>query len=320
MSSISVLGAGAFGTALALSLARSGKTVSLVARSAEHADQMHRTHENTARLPGVRLPSEVIPTTELPSSPGVVLLVVPTQQLGAALLQHLDQLANKALVTCNKGIDIKTGKGPTSVVTSIVPTSGVAALSGPGFARDIATGLPTALTLACENPAIGTDLQNKLATDNLRLYRTTDVIGVELGGAIKNVMAIAAGLVMGVGLGESARAALITRGFAELTRFAVQRGARAETLAGLSGLGDLILTCTSTQSRNYAHGVLLGKGLEPSEGKTVEGVTTAQALARIALEQGLDMPITQTVARILNHEIAVQEAQTMLFARPMKEE
>lgn len=320
MTDVAVLGAGAFGTALAVSLARSGRKVSLVARSQAHVDAMMSTRENDSRLPGVNLPDGLMPTCDVPSKPCVVLAVIPTQQLGTVLSLHAGVLANKTIVTCNKGIDLKTGQGPTALVRSHVQGVPVAALSGPGFAHDIARGLPTALTLACDDKDLGGVLQTTLATENLRLYRTTDVAGVELGGAVKNVMAIAAGLVIGSGLGESARAALITRGFAELTRFAVGRGARQETLAGLSGLGDLILTCTSEQSRNYTHGLCLGRDGATPTGKTVEGVSTAQILAEIATKEGVDLPITQTVDAILNKKISVREAQAQLFARPMREE
>lgn len=320
MTDIAVLGAGAFGTALAVSLARSGRKVTLVARSKDHVDAMNVGRENTSRLPGVALPDTLIPSLSLPRASGVVLAVVPTQQLGSVLGIHSNSLSNKIVVACNKGIDLKTGMGPTAIIKSHVPDIPVAALSGPGFAFDIARGMPTALTLACQSNDVGGELQSMLATENLRLYRTTDVTGVELGGAVKNVMAIAAGLVIGGGLGESARAALITRGFAELTRFAVGRGARPETLAGLSGLGDLILTCTSEQSRNYTHGLCLGRdGVAPS-GKTVEGVSTAQILAELAIKEGVDLPITRTVDAILNQKISVREAQAQLFARPMREE
>ena len=320
MTDVAVLGAGAFGTALAVSLARSGRKVSLVPRSQAHVDAMMSKRENDSRLPGVNLPDGLIPTCDVPSKPCVVLAVIPTQQLGSVLSLHAEVLSNKTIVTCNKGIDLKTGQGPTALVQSHVQGVPVAALSGPGFAHDIARGLPTALTLACDDKDLGGVLQTTLATENLRLYRTTDVAGVELGGAVKNVMAIAAGLVIGSGLGESARAALITRGFAELTRFAVGRGARQETLAGLSGLGDLILTCTSERSRNYTHGLCLGRDGATPTGKTVEGVSTAQILAEIATKEGVDLPITQTVDAILNKKITVREAQAQLFARPMREE
>ena len=320
MTQIAVLGAGAFGTALAISLAEAGNDVTLVARNETHVAEMLRDRMNAARLPGARFPDGINPAKRIPSGAEVVLAAVPTQVLASALREHRSALAGKPVVSCNKGIDLETGEGPTGIITAHSAPSVVAALSGPGFAIDIARGLPTALTLACRDEVQGTLLQEQLSTQSLRLYRTTDVDGVEMGGALKNVVAIAAGVAMGANLGESARAALMTRGYAELTRFALWRGARPETLAGLSGLGDLVLTCTSEKSRNYSCGISLGRGEGLPKGKTVEGVSTAKVVSAIAHSAGIDLPVTQLVNAIVSGKCSVAEARDLLLSRPLKEE
>jgi len=229
-------------------------------------------------------------------------------------------LAARLLVACCKGMERGTGQRPTQVIADMVPDATSAMLTGPSFAHDIARGLPTALTLACANESIGEKLQARLTTPNIRLYRTTDVTGAELGGALKNVIAIACGVAIGAGLGESARAALMTRGFAELVKVAEMHGARAETLAGLSGFGDLVLTCTSEQSRNYRFGQSLGKGEVFDPDVTVEGAATAEALEELAREKGLDLPITRAVTALVRGELNVRDAMDMLLQRPLKEE
>ena len=217
-------------------------------------------------------------------------------------------------------MDLTSGLGPTGVIAANRPQATPALLTGPSFAADIARGLPTALTLACADTETGRDLQQLLSTDTLRLYRSGDTAGAELGGALKNVIAIAAGIVMGAGLGDSARAALMTRGFAEMTRFARARGAEPETLTGLSGLGDLILTCTSDLSRNFRHGLALGKGETPDPSFTVEGVATALAVHKLATDEGIDLPITAMIAAVVSGKLSVQHAVSALMARPLKEE
>lgn len=221
-------------------------------------------------------------------------------------------------MACCKGLSLETGAGPTAALAARDPHPAI--LTGPSFADDIARGLPTALTLACADPARGAALQAALAAPTLRLYRSTDVVGAELGGALKNVIAIGCGAVMGAGLGASARAALMTRGFAEMVRFATAQGARAETLAGLSGLGDLTLTCTSDLSRNYRLGTALGAGAAFDRSVTVEGAATARALARRAEAEAIDMPVTAAVLALLDGRADVREAMTELLARPAKEE
>lgn len=316
---IAVAGAGAFGTALAVALGRDGHQVRLWARDAGHVAEMTRSRRNESRLAGIVLPNSVSVTTQIAelTNAEVLLLVLPMQALGAFLVNHGSAVNGMALVACCKGVDLASLRGPTALIQQVCPNSPAAILTGPSFATDIAKGLPTALTIA------GADveaLQHLLSTPTLRLYRTTDMIGAELGGALKNVIAIAAGVVIGAGLGESARAALITRGFAEMQRFAIQFGARAETLSGLSGLGDLVLTCTSTQSRNLRFGLALGAGQNFDAHTTVEGVATAQAVSRLAETHAIDMPIAQMVARLVAHEIPLDQAIRRLMSRPLKEE
>lgn len=316
MSEIAVIGAGAFGTALAISLARDGRDVMLWAR--EPGD-MQTTRENTRRLPGFTLPVTVAVTGDLAeaATAPIILLATPLQTLSALLTEHAALFANQTLVCCSKGIDLATGQGPAEIIRSACPRATPAVLSGPSFAVDIAAGLPTALTLAADDPE---PLQHALSTANIRLYRSTDMIGVELGGALKNVVAIACGVAIGAGLGESARAALMTRGYAEMNRFARERGADPETLAGLSGFGDLALTCTSEKSRNFSYGLALGRGEPGAEGVTIEGKATAEAVSIAAKKAGVDMPIANIVVALTSGAINVNDAVGILLSRPLKEE
>jgi glycerol-3-phosphate dehydrogenase (NAD(P)+) len=312
---IAIAGAGAFGTALAVALGREGRAVTLWARDvAEMADR----RRNARYLPGVDLPETVTVTADRDvfARAEVVLLAVPMQALGGFVEANAALFGGKWLVACCKGVDMATLQGPSAVIRARCADAGIAVLTGPSFAADIARGLPTALTLAGADEA----LQARLSTPSLRLYRSADVVGAELGGALKNVMAIAAGVVMGAGLGDSARAALMTRGFAEMQRFALAKGARAETLAGLSGLGDLILTCTSAQSRNFRFGQAMGQGAAFDPTITVEGAATAVAVAKIAQRDGIDMPITQMIAALMAQEITLRQAIQALMSRPLKEE
>ena len=316
---IGIVGAGAFGTALAVALARDGRAVRLWARDVGHVAQMRKTGRNEARLPCVDLPENVSLTAHIADLTGAqaVLLSLPMQALQGFLATHGAHLNGLPLIACCKGLDLGTLRGPTAVITYACPDSPAAILTGPSFAADIARGLPTALTLAGGDEA----LQHLLSTPTLRLYRTSDVTGAELGGALKNVIAIAAGIVIGAGLGESARAALMTRGYAEMVRFGLRLGAREQTLAGLSGLGDLVLTCTSAQSRNFAHGLALGRGIAPVAA-TVEGVATAQAVVQQATRFGMvtSMPVAAMVAAVTTGKISVEEAVQSLMSRPLKEE
>ncbi|WP_299684660.1 NAD(P)H-dependent glycerol-3-phosphate dehydrogenase [uncultured Tateyamaria sp.] len=314
--SIAVLGAGAFGTALAIALGKAG-TVTLWARDSDHCAEMSRDRQNTRRLPDCPFPPDLRVSAHLETvlDTQTLLLALPMQALAGFVQRH--DLHDKTVVACCKGMDLTTGYGPSRILGG---ASRVAVLTGPSFASDIARGLPTALTLACADAATGVALQEQLSTGTLRLYRSTDVTGAELGGALKNVIAIGAGAVMGAGLGTSARAAFMTRGFAEMQRVAVSRGAEAETLMGLSGFGDLVLTCTSDQSRNYRLGHALGAG-QPFDGAiTVEGAATAQALVELAAAHALDIPVCAAVADLVAGRIDVQAAMARLLARPLKEE
>ena len=316
---IGVAGAGAFGTALAVALAVAGREVTLWARDAGHVAAMAEGRSNAARLKGVVFPPSLRVTGDLRgvARADAVLLALPMQALAGFLAQHGSALNGLPLVVCCKGIDLASLRGPTAMVQGLCPQSAVSILTGPSFAADIARGLPTALTLAGQGVEA---LQPLLSTATLRLYRSDDAVGAELGGALKNVIAIAAGVVMGAGLGESARAALITRGFAEMQRFALSQGAASDTMLGLSGLGDLILTCTSTQSRNLRYGMALGSGSAFDPTITVEGVATAQAIEQIAQNQSLDMPVSTMVARLIRQDITLDQAIHSLMSRPLRKE
>lgn len=319
---VAVLGAGAFGTALAVALARKGAKIGLWARDPDQAEAMRQAGQNARRLPGVYLPETVTVSSELADfdTAAILLLAMPMQQLAGFVAAQAATLQGRALVGCSKGIDVATGRGATQIMIEACPNSVVAVLTGPSFAADIAAGLPTALTLACADEAQGTALQEALSTPTLRLYRITDTAGAELGGALKNVIAIAAGVVIGAGLGDSARAALITRGFAEMSRLALIRGARTDTLAGLAGLGDLILTCTSVQSRNFRFGQSIGAGSAFDQSVTVEGAATAKAVTKLAEILDLDMPIAAMVTALVDQRITVKDAIAALLARPLKKE
>lgn len=316
---IGIAGAGAFGTALAVALAKGGREVRLWARDADQVRVMRATGRNDAALAGISLPRNVSVCAELEEICGgqALLLTMPMQALGSALDDWPQIDARQPLVACCKGVDLDTLRGPVAVIKARRPRALAAILTGPSFAADIARGLPTALTLATKD---GEALQELLSTPTLRIYRTDDVIGAELGGALKNVVAIAAGTVIGAGLGDSARAALMTRGYAEMVRLAEALGARAETLSGLSGFGDLVLTCTSAQSRNFRYGCALGKGEAFDPRVTVEGVATARAVVRLAAGLGIDMPVTAMVNALAVEKIALNDAIGQLMSRPLKQE
>lgn len=316
---IGIVGAGAFGTALAVALSREGRPVTLWARDAAHVETMRNTRRNDARLRGVLLPENVTVTAEIGDlvRADAVLLSLPMQSLRGFLGVEGAVLNGRDLVACCKGIDLTTLQGPTALIRAACPGSPTAILTGPSFAADIARGLPTALTLAGEDAEA---LQHLLSTPTLRLYRSTDVVGAELGGALKNVIAIAAGVVIGAGLGDSARAALMTRGYAEMVRLALTLGAKAETMAGLSGFGDLVLTCTSDQSRNFRYGCALGSGQGFDPTVTVEGAATAKAVSDMAKKLLVDLPITTMVAALIDGKIALAQAVQTLLSRPLKQE
>ena len=319
---ISIIGTGAFGTALAVALASDGTPVFLWGRDAEQTRDMQIRRQNARHLPGVMLPDSVTVSSDMGSVPAqsVVLLAVPMQQLRTVAEAHAAQLAGHPLVACCKGIELETGNTATEILGELIPDATRAILTGPSFAADIARGLPTALTLACADRSAGKHLQQALTRPNLRLYRTADTAGAAFGGALKNVMAIAAGAVIGAGLGESARAALMTRGYAEIQRMALALGARAETLSGLSGFGDLVLTCTSDKSRNMRFGLALGRQQTLDSQLTVEGVATARAVLESARKLDIDMPITAAVVAMLDGRLQLPEAMDLLLSRPLKEE
>ncbi|UVF19940.1 NAD(P)-dependent glycerol-3-phosphate dehydrogenase [Microvirga terrae] len=323
---IGIAGAGAWGTALANAAANAGNDVVLWMRSPEHAAALAATRANERFLPGVALHERIRPTAALADLAGVraVLLVTPaqtTREMSAALAGALPRAT--PLVLCAKGIERASGSFLCDVVEEVRPGAPVGVLSGPSFADDVARGLPTAVTLACRDAALAQDLATALSGPTLRVYHRGDVRGVEIGGAAKNVLAIACGAVAGRGLGESAKAALIARGFAELLRFARAYGGDPETLMGLSGLGDLVLTCSSAHSRNFAFGQRLGQGMSVAEaagGKLVEGAATASALVALARAKTIDMPIAEAVEQILSGAWSLDQAVDALMNRPVKSE
>lgn len=318
---IGIVGAGAFGTALAVALARNGQATTLWARDPEQVRQI-TGHRRSSRLPDVILPDGVTATNHLADLQGAeaILLSLPMQSLHGFLSGAGSFLDGQPLVACCKGVDLTKLTGPSAILAEDAPASPRAVLTGPSFAADIALGLPTALTLACADLADGMRLQHLLSTPVLRLYLTDDPVGAELGGALKNVIAIAAGITIGAGLGESARAALMTRGYAEMTRLALALGARAETLAGLSGFGDLVLTCTSSQSRNFRYGMALGAGETFDQAVTVEGAATARAVTKLARARGMDLPVTEMVSALIDGHIDLSVAIQTLLSRPLKKE
>jgi len=319
---ISVIGAGAWGTALANACARAGRAVTLFGRDAAALDAMKRSGENP-RLPGIRLDRTIRVTDDLADSAkaDILLLVTPAQSLREAMTALAPHVASGTpAVICAKGIERGTHKFMTEIAADVLPQARPAILSGPSFASDVARGLPTAVTLAASEETLAVALTHALGSASLRPYHTTDVRGVEIGGAVKNVLAIAAGIAAGKQLGASALAALTTRSFAELMRFGLACGARSETIAGLSGLGDLILTCSSPQSRNFAFGRALGRGETFTPGLLSEGQFTAPVLLEIAHEKQIEMPVAEAVAHVLGGAITVNEAIEMLLTRPFKAE
>lgn len=324
---VSVIGAGAFGSALALSFARAGREVILWGRDSARMAAMAATRECGEALPGVALEAGILPTSDLTAAckPSVIVAAIPTQSLHevAEAMRGLVP-PDAAILSAAKGIDRRTGAFVTDILAETLGSHRFGVISGPSFAMDIALKLPTAISLAMPESADAERLAQYLSSPGLRLYHTSDVRGVEIGGAAKNVLAIAAGIIAGMGLGESARAAMVARGFAELRRYADAFGARAETLMGLSGLGDLVLTASSTQSRNYSLGLGLGAGKSLAEanptGKLAEGAFTAAILAKSARGQGVEMPIVEAVAAVLDQTISVRDVVTRLMTRPLKGE
>ena len=320
--SVGVIGAGAWGTALAGVAARAGRAVVLYARNAESAAQMQSTRANP-RLPGVRLDERIEISGDIAAAAraDIILIATPAQNLRDAVSRLAPHLRPATpVVAAAKGIERGTHRFMTEVIAEAAPEAVPAILSGPSFADDVARGLPTAVTLAAKDEALASALVQALGSSTFRPYHTSDVRGVEIGGAAKNVLAIAAGIVEGRKLGASALAALTTRGFSELARLGRACGARGETLAGLSGLGDLVLSCSSLQSRNFALGIALGRGEPKPQGKLAEGEFTAPVLIELAASQNVDMPVSKAVAAILSGKVTIDAAIEGLLTRPFKAE
>ena len=320
-----VIGGGAWGTALAQLLAADGTPVRLWAREADVVAAINAEHRNPAFLPGAALSSSLTATGNLTDMADLdaLLVVVPVPFLRAVLAEL--PLGGAPLVLCSKGMEAGSFAFPIDMARDLAPKRPHAVLSGPTFAHEVAAGLPTAITLAAADAGVAADIAQTLARPHFRPYVSTDVIGAEIGGAVKNILAIACGIVDGAGLGLNARAALISRGFAEMTRFGLSRGAQAETLAGLAGLGDLVLTCTSSASRNFALGQGLGRGeaadvLMADRRTVAEGAFSAPVVAAAARADGIDMPITDTVARLVADETRVGDAIQALLSRPLRPE
>jgi glycerol-3-phosphate dehydrogenase (NAD(P)+) len=320
--SVAVIGAGAWGTALAGVAGRAGRSVTLYARDADHAKRIASTRENP-HLPGIKLAADIVVTNDIAQSTraDIILVVTPAQHLRAATNAIAPHLRERTpVIACAKGIEHGTHKFMTDIIAESARHALPAILSGPSFADDVARGLPTAVTLAAKDEALAADLVRALGSATFRPYHTTDVRGVEIGGAAKNVLAIAAGIVVGKKLGASALAALTTRGFSELARLGRACGARAETMVGLSGLGDLILTCSSPQSRNFALGLALGRGEPKPAGKLAEGEFTAPVLIELASSQNIELPVSMAVAAILAKKLTIDAAIEGLLTRPFKAE
>ncbi|HEX6409207.1 MAG TPA: NAD(P)H-dependent glycerol-3-phosphate dehydrogenase [Sphingomicrobium sp.] len=322
---LGVIGGGAWGTALAQVAASEGRDVLLWAREPEVVEAINAAHENALFLPGLKLAETIRATGELTelASCGAWLVVTPAQHMRAVL--EAAPGADKPLILCSKGIEEESGALLHQVAAEACPDAPISVLSGPTFAHEVAAGLPTAVTLASEDQSLADALRDRIAQPTFRIYLSDDVAGAEIGGAVKNVLAIACGIVEGKGLGQNARAALIARGFAEMTRFGLANGARRETLVGLSGLGDLVLTCSSTSSRNFSLGKGIGEGRSPAElmsdRRTVaEGAFTAPVLARLARKKGIDMPVVAAVDKLLSGEANVDQVLQELLARPPRAE
>lgn len=321
---LTVLGGGAWGTALAMIAQSAGHTVRLWARDAATVEALRDRGENPRYLPGIRLDRTIdatVDAAEALAGADHVLAVVPAQTLRGVLGAVAASVPPSAtVVLCAKGIERDTGALLSSVVAEVLPHNPIAALSGPSFATDVARGLPTAVVVASPDAERAAALAALMSTPNFRCYSTDDLVGVEIGGALKNVLAIAAGTVVGAGLGASAQAAMVTRGFVELRRIAASFGARPETIMGLSGLGDLVLTCGSAQSRNFAHGLALGRGEKLDGRPLAEGVPTAAIAARLAREKGIAAPIITVVDELLSGSTTVPQAVSSLMTRPLRAE
>ncbi|MDE1162764.1 MAG: NAD(P)-dependent glycerol-3-phosphate dehydrogenase [Acidobacteriaceae bacterium] len=331
MSRIAVIGAGSWGTALAVSLARrGGHELTLWAHSPSHAEELADTGENTRYLPGFILPADIRVTAKLEEAiqgAATILCATPSQALRSVMEQIASSLTkDQILLSASKGIEEKTFLRMSQIMSEYAPENPIGTLGGPSFAQEVAAAMPTAITIATDDTVTGKRLQDDFSSSSLRVYRNEDVIGTELGGALKNVIALSAGVVTGLELGNNAAAALITRGMVEITRLAMACGGRRETLSGLSGIGDLVLTCTGGLSRNRTVGIELGKGrklpeiLESLNGKVAEGVRSTTAALGLAARYGVEMPITEQMALILHQDKSPKDAIRELMSRPGRTE
>lgn len=323
MTDISVIGGGAWGTALAATIARKGQNPTLWARDSSVIESIREQNQNIKFLKGIPLPEGIRSTTNPADMAGadILLVVIPAQAIRSILETFREIIKPTAtLVLCAKGIENTTGKRVSEITREVMPNNPIAVLSGPSFADDVARGLPTAVTLAASSLEVATRLAEAISSPALRLYASNDIIGVELGGALKNIIALAIGIARAKKLGASAEAALTTRGFAELARIAQYYGAQPETLMGLSCLGDLMLTCSSPQSRNFAYGMAMGAGDDLSSMKLAEGVHTTGIAAQLCREANIDAPIIDAIDSVLSQRIDITEAMTQLLSRPLKVE
>jgi glycerol-3-phosphate dehydrogenase (NAD(P)+) len=319
---IAVLGNGAWGTALACVSARNGNETRIWGRDQKIIDEINNNHTNYKYLPDIQLPDQIFASSNLAETLAnidLLLLVTPAQSIQSVSETIRNFITpNIPLIVCAKGIDRQTGLLPAETLANHLSSNAIAALSGPSFASDVANNLPTAVALACDDKKIALDLSAKLSGPAFRVYASNDLKGVELGGALKNVIALAIGVCRGLNLGASAEAALIARGFAELNRLAITLGARPETMMGLSGLGDLVLTCSSPQSRNFSYGMALGRGENRTNLPLAEGAFTASIAHELAEKHGIDCPIIKTVVTLLTGSITAGEAVKSLLSRPLK--
>jgi len=323
MGKVCVVGSGAWGSALACIAARAGHETVIWGRSSETVAEINESGTNRKYLGDLMLDEAVTATSDLAeavSSSAIILLSIPTQSLSLRIKDISGHCGDAILVTCCKGIDRKTGKLPAELVADAFPSKAVGALSGPSFATDVVSGLPTAVTIAGQTEGIADILAGQLSTDTFRCYASTDLKGVELGGALKNVLALAVGAARGMGLGASAEAALMARGFGELRRLASALGAESETLVGLSGLGDLVLTCSSPQSRNFSYGMAMGRGDSLEGLKLAEGAHTAGIALKIAENHGIGVPIIAAIVDVVENRTTARQAVHALLTRPLKRE
>jgi len=322
-SRVTVLGSGSWGCALACIASRAGHAVTIWGRTQPTIDEINTGHTNRAYLEDLQLEQGIVATTDLASAldvSDIIVLSLPTQSLAASLPLIKPLLGQAVLVSTCKGIDRQSGKLPHELIADALPGAAVASLSGPSFASDVVSGLPTAVTIASSSADVSSSVSQALSTNTFRCYASTDIKGVEFGGALKNVLALAVGAARGMKLGASAEAALIARGFAEITRLAVQLDAKPETLTGLSGIGDIVLTCSSPQSRNFTYGMAMGMGDSLEGLKLAEGAFTAAIALKLAKEAGVDVPVTEAVVNVLEKRVTAREAVQQLLTRPLRRE